>query len=164
MYQPVNELSRVLWLRGRKRKERMQLRLWNLNSVSNSPLAPCRLSCQVSAYQQEAETSANVKKHGKPRPEGNDVIINVISANQHFALTFSIQRSCYLSFLSPAPPPECAGELACRLVMYKLKYTQRCEVFPVLFNMSHRSFKSDESYENIEQEREQKKLEREKGG
>ena len=37
--------------------------LWNLNSTSNSPVAPHRLSCQFSANQQEAETSANVNKH-----------------------------------------------------------------------------------------------------
>ena len=35
--------------------------------------------------QREAETSANVKKHWKTRAKGNDVISNVISANQHFA-------------------------------------------------------------------------------
>ena len=32
----------------------------NLNSTSNSPVAPSRLSCQISADQREAETSANV--------------------------------------------------------------------------------------------------------
>ena len=36
---------------------------WNLNSTSNSPVAPCRLSCQIPANQREAETSANVNKH-----------------------------------------------------------------------------------------------------
>ena len=40
--------------------------------------------------------------------KGNDAIINVISANQHFASTFSMQifkfqrRSCMLSFLFPS--------------------------------------------------------------
>ena len=44
----------------------------------------------------------------KARPKGNDVITNVISANQHFASIFSIQifkfqrRSCKLPFLSPS--------------------------------------------------------------
>ena len=32
------------------------------NYVSNSPVAPRRLSCQISANQHEAETSANVNK------------------------------------------------------------------------------------------------------
>ena len=76
-------------------------------STSNSPVAPRRLSCQISANQREAETSANVNKHRKSSAKGNDVITNVISANQHFASTFSMQifkfqrRSCKLSFLFP---------------------------------------------------------------
>ena len=32
------------------------------NSTSNSPVAPSRLSCHISANQREAETSANVNK------------------------------------------------------------------------------------------------------
>ena len=54
-------------------------------------VVPRRLSCQISANQREAETSANVNKHRKTRAEGDDVITNVISANQHFASTFSMQ-------------------------------------------------------------------------
>ena len=38
--------------------------------------------------QREAETSANVNKYWKTRAKGNDVITNVISANQYFASTF----------------------------------------------------------------------------
>ena len=104
---PASKLSGALWRLGGKRKESLQLRLWNLNSTSNSPVAPRRLSCQISANQREAETSANVNKHWKTRAKGNDVITNVISANQHFASTFSMQifkfqrRSCKLSFLFP---------------------------------------------------------------
>ena len=58
-----------------------------------------------SANQREAETRANVNKHWKTRAKGND-ITNVISANQSFASTLSMQifkfqrRSCKLSFLS----------------------------------------------------------------
>jgi len=37
--------------------------LWSLNSTPNSPVAPRQLSCQISANQGEAETSANVNKH-----------------------------------------------------------------------------------------------------
>ena len=105
--QPASNLSGRLWRRGGKRKENLQLRLWNLNSTSNSPVAPRRLSCQISANQREAETSANVNKHWKTRAKGNDIITNVISANQHFASNFSKQifkfqrRSCNLSFFSP---------------------------------------------------------------
>ena len=75
-----------------------------LNSTSNSPVAPHRLSCQISADQHEVEMSVNVHKHWRTCAKGNDVI-TVISTNQHFALTFSklifkFQRhSCKLSFL-----------------------------------------------------------------
>ena len=107
----------------------------NLNSTSNSPVAPLRLSCQISANQREAETSANVNKHWKTRAKGNDVITNVISANQHFASTFSMQifkfqrRSCKLSFLFPprrqsAPESLLAG-LCCRTLEAKVPYGQR---------------------------------------
>ena len=41
--QPASKLSGALWWQGRKRKESLQLRLWNLNSTTNSPVAPHRL-------------------------------------------------------------------------------------------------------------------------
>ena len=97
---PASKLSGVLWLRGGKRKESLQLRLWNLNSTSNCPVAPRGLNCQIFANQREAETSANVNKHCKTRCKGKDVITNVTFASQHFASTFSMQiikfqrRSC----------------------------------------------------------------------
>ena len=89
---------------GTEKERNVQLRLWNF---SNSPVAPGQLSCQISANQREVETSANINKHWKARAMGNDIITNVISANQHFASTFSMQifkfqrRSCKLSFLFP---------------------------------------------------------------
>ena len=86
---PASKLSGALLRRGGKRKESLQLPLWNLNSTPNSPVAPRRLGCQISANQCEAETSTNVNKHWKTR--NNDVINNVISAKQHFASTFSTQ-------------------------------------------------------------------------
>ena len=103
----VPPLSGALWRRGGKTKESLQLCLWNLNSTFKSPVAPRRLSCQISANQREAETSANVTKHWKTRVKDNDVIANVIFANQHLASTFSMQifkfqrRSGKLSFLHP---------------------------------------------------------------
>ena len=87
---------------GKQRKEGLQLRLLNLNSTSISPVAPRRRSCQITAEQLEAETSANVNKHRKTRAKGNDVITNVISANQHFVSTFSMQ---ILATLLQAPSP-----------------------------------------------------------
>jgi len=52
----VSKLSEALWWLGRKRKESLQLRFWNLNSSSNSPVAPRWLSCQISANQHFAST------------------------------------------------------------------------------------------------------------
>ena len=46
----------ALWRQGGKIKESLQLRLWNLNSTSNSPVVPRRMSCQISANQQKVET------------------------------------------------------------------------------------------------------------
>ena len=43
--------------------EALQLHLWDLNFTSNSPVAPRRLSRQISANQREAEMSASVNKH-----------------------------------------------------------------------------------------------------
>ena len=94
-------------LRGRNRNESLQLRLWNLNSPSNSPMAPHWLSCQISTNQHEVEMSVKVNKHWETPARGNDVTTNVISTNQHFTWTFSMQifkfrrRRCKLSFLFP---------------------------------------------------------------
>ena len=80
------------------------------------------MSCQISANQREAETSANVNKHWKPRAKGNNVITNVNFANQHFASTFSLQipemqLKALLPF--PVPPQERPGELTRRLGEWK---------------------------------------------
>ena len=53
--------GRALWRRGGKMNESLQLRLWNFNSTSNSPVAPRQLSCQISPNQREEET--NIEKH-----------------------------------------------------------------------------------------------------
>ena len=88
-----------------------------LNSTSNSSVVPRRLSCQFSDNQNEAETSANINTNWKTRSKGNAVITNAISANQHFASTFSMQifkfqrRNCKLSFLLPERPVELARRL-----------------------------------------------------
>ena len=102
-----------LSLQGTKRKESLQIRVWNLNSTSNFSLPPCQLSYQISANQRVAETRANVNKHLKTRAKGNDVI----SANQHFASTFPKQilksgptqiPETQLQALLPSPPPPLA--------------------------------------------------------
>ena len=114
---PASKLPGALWRRGGEMKEILQLRLWNLNSASKSPVAPRRLSRQFSANQREAESRANVNKHWKTRAKGNGLISNVISANQHFAST-----SCELSSFSrrAAPQPERPGELLARTLIFSL--------------------------------------------
>ena len=76
----ANSPGGALWRRGGKRKESLQLCLWNLNFTSKSPVAPRRLSCQISANQRECKQTL------KTRTKGNDVITNVVSANQHFSI------------------------------------------------------------------------------
>ena len=106
-----------------------------LNSTSNSPVVLRRLSCQISDNQHEAETSANVNKHWKTRCKGYEVITNVISANEHFASTLSMQifkfqrRNCKLPFLLPERP----GELARRLLLNDPKRpNNNCSIFHLL--------------------------------
>ena len=68
------------------------------------------------------ECKINVNKHWKTHAKGNDVV-TVISTNQHFALTFSIQvfkfqrHSCKLSFLFPPHPGEFAHRLLKRTIL-----------------------------------------------
>ena len=82
----------------------LHLRLWNLNSTSNSPVAPLRLSCQVAANQHEAATSSNVNKHWKTRAKGNDVITNyIIFANRYFASTFPFRYSNSRDVVASSP-------------------------------------------------------------
>ena len=45
---PCKQAPRGTLAEGRKKKERSQLRLWNLNSTSNSLVAPRQLSCKIS--------------------------------------------------------------------------------------------------------------------
>ena len=85
-----NACEQALWgalAVGRKRKE--ELPTTNLEfefHIQFSCGSPRRLSCQISANQRKAEKRSNVHV-----PRGNDVNTNVISANQHFASTFSMQ-------------------------------------------------------------------------
>ena len=83
--------------------------LWNLNSNSNSPVAPRRLEqpdfCQSAQSRNERECKQTLKNMCQARVM---IIISnnyIISTNQHFKSTFSIQisefqrHSCKRSFL-----------------------------------------------------------------
>ena len=103
---PASKLSRALWWRGRKTTSRttsLQLLLWNLNSTSNSPVAPCQISCQISTNQRKAEMSGSVKKHWKTHTKGNDIITNVISTNQHFSWLFRCRYSNSRDVVASSP-------------------------------------------------------------
>ena len=137
---PASKLSGVFWRRGGKRKESLQLRLWNLNSTSNCPVAPRRLSCQIFANQREAETSANVNKHCKTRCKGKDVIINVTFASQHFAWTFLMQiikfqrRSCRAPLIASSEATRFRKALTYILSCFEVISTSACgQMFSVLF-------------------------------
>ena len=70
---------------------------------SNSPVAPRRLSCQISANQCKVETSANVNKYWKTHAKDNDVVTNVIFANQHFSSTFWCRYSSSRDVVASSP-------------------------------------------------------------
>ena len=109
--------------------------LWNLNSTSNSPEAPCRLSCQISNNQHKVDTSTNgkalvsafpkrvtnVNKHWKAHAKGNDIITDVLMSSppisvshQFFQCRYSGIPETELQALLPFPSRllECPGELA----------------------------------------------------
>ena len=129
----IIKITRILFASLRALISSPELCLWNLNSTSNTPVTPHRLSCQISANPHKAETSANVHKHwNETCAKGNDIISHVISANQHFALTFSKHifnsRDIVASSPSFPPPPtpqpplpECPGGLARRLIVNILR-------------------------------------------
>ena len=77
--------------------------VWNLNSTSNSTVAPCQLSCQISDNQRKAETNTNLNKHWKICAKSNNVITNVIFTNQHFALTILMQIFKFQRWVGSSP-------------------------------------------------------------
>ena len=126
------QTSRGALAAGREKEGELATTSLELNSTSNFPVACLRLNCQISANQREAATNTNVNKHWKARAKDNDVITNVISANHHFASTFSMQilkfqRRIFRTLLPfRAPTPERLGELARRLI---LSNNSLCQAF-----------------------------------
>ena len=78
---------------------------FHLQFPCGSPSTELSDFCQSARIGNERECKQTLKT----RPKGNDVITEVISANQHFASTFSMQifkfqrLSCKLSFLFLPP-------------------------------------------------------------
>ena len=119
----------------------LQLLLWDFNSTSNFAVALRRLRSKISSNQREGETSANVNQHRNTRAMGNDVITNAISANQHFASTFSMsifkfqRRSCKLFFLfAPRRHSAIAPQRACSQASLKATHTHKTNRNPPIAN------------------------------
>ena len=81
-------------------------------------MAPRRLSCQIFANQRKVETSTIVNKHWKTHAKGNGVITSVISANQHFASTYSFSRDVAATSPSYSHPAARAPRRACSQAIY----------------------------------------------
>ena len=117
---PASKLSGALWWWGGKRKESLQLRLQNLNSSSNSPVAPHRLSCQISANQHKADKQAriltNIEKH-VPRAMTSDSLLMssqpISISHQLFWCRYSISRDRVASSPSFSCPAARAPWRAC---------------------------------------------------
>ena len=94
---PASKLSGALWRRGEKRKESLQLLLWNLNSASNSPVPPPPRRLSEAERGNERECKQTLKRHA-PR-----VMTSFLVSSSHFSMQiFKFQRrSCKLSFLFP---------------------------------------------------------------
>ena len=105
---------------GQERKESLQLRLWNLNSTSKSPVGPGRLSCQISANQREERTISNVtniERHvlrvmTSLLRSSPPISTSHRKSSMHMFKIPQTQLQALLPF--PAPPPERPGELASR--------------------------------------------------
>ena len=134
----------MFWWRGEKRRESLQLRLWNLSSTSISPAVPRRLYCQISANQREAEMSANVNKHWKHVPK---VMTSLLMSSPPISISHRLFRCRYSnsrdvvascpSFSRPAPPPE----LACRLRLWRLQRRDAIQVEPPLLPLDQQEDK-----------------------
>ena len=87
---PASKLSGTLWLRAGKGR-----RTCNYTSLEFEFQIqfPCGSpSTEQSDFHQSARrTRSDLNTHWKTRAKGNDVITSAISANQHFASTFSMQ-------------------------------------------------------------------------
>ena len=111
----IIKITRILFASLRALISSPELCLWNLNSTSNIPVTPRGLSCQISANQRKAETSANVHKHwNETYAKGNDIITHVISAinilHRLFQCRYSNSRDIVASSPSfPRPPTPSAS-------------------------------------------------------
>ena len=110
--------SQALWRQGWKRKENLQLHLWNLNSTSNPPLAwiPVIRFPPISA---KRKNERECKQKLKNMRQEKLCYYQYHLSQSAFRIDFfdaDIQIPILqLQALLPFPAPECPGELARRL-------------------------------------------------
>ena len=91
-HQPASKLSRALSRREGENEGELAIKLhvclWNLNSTSNSPVAPCRHELSDFCQSARSGDEHKCKQILKNTYQDNDVVTNDIFANQHFSSTF----------------------------------------------------------------------------
>ena len=127
----MSKLSGALWRRGVKRKESLQLCLWNLNSTSNSPVAPRRRSTELSDFRQSARS-------------GNERECKQTSKNTcqgwwlHYYLRQSAFRIVIASFRPAARAPQraCSQATADMVSMFIISSSCKCKEETLLFSVA----------------------------
>ena len=110
---PASKISGALWRRGGKRKESLQLRLWNLNSTCGSP------STELSDFRQSARSGNERECKHVP-----SVIMSSLMSSPPISISHRLFRCRYsnsrdeLQALPPFPAPKtkCPGALARKLL------------------------------------------------
>ena len=128
---PVSKLSGALWRRGVKRKDSLQLCLWNLNSASNSPVASRRRSTELSDFRQSARS-------------GNERECKQTSKNTcqgwwlHYYLRQSAFRIVIASFRPAARAPQraCSQATADMVSMFIISSSCKCKEETLLFSVA----------------------------
>ena len=110
---PASKISGALWRRGGKRKESLQLRLWNLNSTCGSP------STELSDFRHSARSGNERECKHVP-----SVIMSSLMSSPPISISHRLFRCRYsnsrdeLQALPPFPAPKtkCPGALARKLL------------------------------------------------
>ena len=110
---PASKISGALWRRGGKRKESLQLRLWNLNSSCGSS------STELSDFRQSARSGNERECKHVPRVMMSSLMSSPPISISHrlFQCRYSNSRD-ELQVLPPFPAPKkkCPGALARKLL------------------------------------------------
>ena len=110
---PASKISAALWRRGGKRKESLQLRLWNLNSSFGSS------STELSDFRQSARSGNERECKHVPRVMMSSLMSSPPISISHrlFQCRYSNSRD-ELQALPPFPAPKkkCPGALARKLL------------------------------------------------